>query len=207
MNFWDALFNETPIWGLEASDSAILTAEDFSSKGIKNVLIPGIGYGRNAIPFFKKGINISGIEISQSAINIARKNKFNFPIQWGSVLEMPFNSKMYDGIYCYSLLHLFNKKERNKFLNSCFKQLNINGEMIFVVISTNDKMFGYGEIISENYFKMPNGLSVFFYTPDSIKKEFKDFGLIDFHEINEPIKHLNDKQSLKCFIVKCKKTE
>lgn len=205
MNFWDTLFNDTPIWGFEASDSAILSAKEFYSKGIKNVLIPGVGYGRNAIPFIKKEIKISGIEISQSAINVARKNDLNFPIQLGSVLNMPFNENKYDGIYCYSLLHLFNKKERNQFLNSCFKQLKINGEMIFVVVSVEDRMFGQGKFISENYFNIANGLNLFFYSPKIIEEEFTNFGLINFHEIDEPIKHMIGEPNLKCFSVKCKK--
>jgi len=93
--------------------------EIFKSEGIKNILIPGIGYGRNAKVFFDAGMDITGIEISKSAIVLAGQNGLNFMIHHGSVTAMPFDDKLYDGIFCYALLHLLNKYERRKFLLDC----------------------------------------------------------------------------------------
>ena len=47
--FWEANFMEKhEMWGFEPSPSALLTRDFFVEKAVKNVLIPGIGYGRNA---------------------------------------------------------------------------------------------------------------------------------------------------------------
>jgi len=48
-------------------------------------LIPGIGYGRNAKFFIDNGINITGIEISKTAIDLARQNGLNISIFHGNV--------------------------------------------------------------------------------------------------------------------------
>lgn len=47
--FWESAFIEKQeMWGFEPSKSAVLTKDFFVQKSVKNILIPGIGYGRNA---------------------------------------------------------------------------------------------------------------------------------------------------------------
>ena len=133
--FWENLFDGGAIWGLEPSVSAIKISKEFAKNEYKNILIPGFGYGRNLKPFAEKHISVTGIEISKSAIKQARLFGINIPIHNASVLDMPLDKSTYDGIYCYALLHLFNEVERNLFINSCFNQLKLNGEMVFLVVS------------------------------------------------------------------------
>lgn len=69
--FWESSFIEKQMmWGLEPADSAILAKDFFLEKKVKDILIPGIGYGRNAKIFLDNGINVTGIEISKTAIEI-----------------------------------------------------------------------------------------------------------------------------------------
>lgn len=47
--FWESAFSEKQeMWGLEPAKSAIITKDLFVQEGIKKVLVPGFGYGRNA---------------------------------------------------------------------------------------------------------------------------------------------------------------
>lgn len=72
--FWEETFREKKeMWGLEPAKSAILTKDFFVEHKINDVLIPGIGYGRNAQIFIDSGMNVTGIEISQTAIDLAKK--------------------------------------------------------------------------------------------------------------------------------------
>ena len=205
MNFWDSIFQDGAIWSYEPADSTIFAADYFHKKGIKTILIPGVGYGRNSMPFIEKGIGITGIEISKNAIDTSRKTGLTFPIFHGSILDMPFDYIKYDGIYCYSVLHLLNKNERKLFLTSCYNQLSVGGIMIFVVISTKSNMYELGKFLSNNRYKLNNGLGVYFYNQQSITQEFTDFGLIEYCEIEEPIKHTNNDPPLPCYYVVCKK--
>jgi len=131
--FWESSFIEKQtMWGFEPSDSVIFTKDFFLEKKIKDILIPGIGYGRNAKVFIENGINVTGIEISKTAIELARKSGLDdISIYHGSVTDMPFESKLYDGIFCYALIHLLNNHERKKFIKDCYNQLKPNGYMIF----------------------------------------------------------------------------
>ena len=187
--YWESLFkNEGALWKFEPSDSAAVALELFKSENTKQLLIPGVGYGRNAGLFHENGLTITGIEISKSAIDLARARGLDFKIHHGSVLAMPFDTGMYDAIFCYALIHLLNKKERRQFLKSCYNQLKVNGLMIFVVATKQMSLFGNGKYLSKDRYRISNGLEVFFYDDASITKEFSGFGMLRHCNIFEPIK-------------------
>lgn len=207
--FWDTKFREVKtMWGMQPSDSAILAKDLFKKHDIQDILIPGVGYGRNANIFLQNGIAVTGIEISEYAINMAKNEcKFSFPIYHGSVTKMPFDNKKFDGIFCYAMIHLLNKKERRELIRNCYNQLQPNGYMIFVVVSQKASIFGKGRLLSTNRYEIMTGLKVFFYDLTSAKNEFKDFGLIEIKEIDEPIKHMENEPPLKCIWINCMKTK
>lgn len=204
-DFWNTQFSQSKlIWGGDPSDSAILSASLFKQKGLRKILIPGIGYGRNARAF--EGFDITGIEISSRAIVQARELGFSFPIHLGDVREMSFDNLKYHAIYCYSLLHLFNKKERLNLLRQCYAQLEPAGLMVFVVLSKKNEIYNTGRKTSDNRYLIENGLKIFFYEPHSIRQEFKEFGLIKFIQIEEPIKYQQNQEPLNFWYVVCRKS-
>ena len=204
--FWESSFIENQMmWGFEPSDSAILTKDLFIERKVEDILIPGIGYGRNAKVFIDNGINVTGIEISETAIDLAKKNELDINIFNGSVTDMPFDNKLYDGIFCYALIHLLNKHERDKFIKDCYNQLKPNGYMIFTTISKEAPMFGKGKQLDKDYFEIMEGLKMFFFDSDSIKQEFGEYGLIEFSEVVEPHKNAENKPPFKFIMVKCQK--
>ena len=188
------------MWGFDPAYSAIHTKDFFLKNKVKDILIPGIGYGRNANIFIENGIDVTGIEISETAIKLAKENSPNINIFHGSVNEMPFDNKLYDGIYCYALLHLLNSKEREKFIEDCYNKLKPGGYMIFVTVSKEAFLYGRGKQLGENYFEVSEGMKMFFYDLDSIKEDFKNYGLFELSEIVEA-------NMLKFIIAKCKKNK
>lgn len=56
--------------GFEPSDSAILTKDFFLEKQVKDIFIPGFGYGRNAKAFIDNVRNVTDIEISKTAVKL-----------------------------------------------------------------------------------------------------------------------------------------
>ncbi|WP_407309813.1 class I SAM-dependent methyltransferase [Desulfosporosinus sp. SB140] len=204
--FWESSFIEKQMmWGFEPSDSAILTKDFFLEKKVKDILIPGIGYGRNAKIFLDNRINVTGIEISKTAIDLAEQNGLDIRIYHGSVTDMPFDNKLYDGVFCYGLIHLMNSSERKKLIRDCYSQLRPNGYMIFTAVSKKAPMFGKGKQLSKDRFETMKGVKIFFYDSESIQKEFGKYGLVEFSNIDEPNKHMENKPPVNFIIVKCKK--
>ncbi|MDN5284173.1 MAG: Methyltransferase type 11 [Mucilaginibacter sp.] len=196
--FWESAFGEKQeMWGLEPSNSAVLTKDFFVDKGVKSILIPGIGYGRNAQIFSESGIAVTGIEISKTAIEMAGKHYgTDMIIYHGSVTDMPFDKHQYDGIFCYALIHLLDSGEREKLIRDCYNQLSENGYMVFTVISKEAHTYGQGKLISTDRYEIFDGVQLFFYDRESIQSEFGKSGLFEITEISE---------SQPFFLIKCKK--
>lgn len=192
------------MWGIEAADSAVMAKELFLETKANHILIPGIGYGRNAGVFLESGMKVTGIEISETAIELAKsKMELDLTIHHGSVCDMPFDRELYDGIFSYALIHLLNQRERRKFIRDCFQQLKPGGYMIFVTISLQDAKFGKGRKLSTNRYTSIKGANLFFYDADSIQREFGIYGLIDSREIEEPIKFMPNHPSMKFTMIIC----
>eukprot|EP01012_Entosiphon_sulcatum_P060502 TRINITY_DN85503_c0_g1_i1.p1 TRINITY_DN85503_c0_g1~~TRINITY_DN85503_c0_g1_i1.p1 ORF type:complete len:191 (-),score=24.32 TRINITY_DN85503_c0_g1_i1:99-671(-) len=185
------------MWGLDPALSAVLTKDFFLQQSIKNILIPGIGYGRNAQIFRDNGITVTGIEISNTAIEMAKKHfGEDILIYHGSVTDMPFDKNVYDGIFCYALIHLLDSEERKKLISDCHNQLSDNGYMVFTVISKTANIYGKGKLISANRYEIFEGAQIYFYDQELIKTEFGKFGLFEITEIeeNQPF-----------YLIKCRK--
>lgn len=186
--FWETAFVEKQLmWGLAGTASATRAAERFERAGAKRVLIPGIGYGRNALGFLERGMDVTGIEISGTAIALARAELgLAIPIHHGSVEDMPFDDAQYDGIFCFGLLYLLDTAARAKLLHDCYDQLAPGGHMVFVVISKEAPMYGQGTCIGEDRFERLPNLGMFFYDERSVARELGPFGLVEQTEIDEP---------------------
>ena len=196
--FWEQAFKEKQeMWGFVPAQSAVLTKDFFTQHAVKNVLIPGIGYGRNAQVFIDGGMMVTGIEISQTAIDLAR-NHFgdNLKIFHGSVAEMPFEDNLYDGIFCYALIHLLGHEERAKLIKDCFNQLKENGYMFFTTITKTAPTYRQGTWLSKDRYEMFGGVKMFFYDRQSIQEEFKQAGLFEITEVSE---------NFPFYLVKCQK--
>jgi SAM-dependent methyltransferase len=196
--FWESAFlDKQEMWGFEPAKSAVLARDLFVEHSIQDVLIPGIGYGRNAQIFIEAGMNVTGIEISMTAIEMARKHYGDaMTIFHGSVTDMPFDNRIYDGIFCYALIHLLDEHERKKLIHDCYTQLADNGYMIFTVISTEAPTYGKGTPIGKDRFELFGGIQMFFYTRASIEEEFGDYGLIEIIDV---------KENFPFFLIKCTK--
>lgn len=198
IEFWEKAFKDKQeMWGLEPAKSTLLAKDFFLEKGLKNILIPGIGYGRNAKPFLDAGIQVTGIEISKTAISLANKYFGNdLKIHHGSVTEMPFEDKKYDGIFCYGLIYLLDESERTKLIQDCYNQLSNDGFMIFTAITKNAQTYGQGTLVSKDRFEQFGGVQLFFYDNETIEQEFGKFGLFEVSEVIE---------NYPFYVIKCKK--
>lgn len=196
--FWEDNFIEKQeMWGLEASKSALIARDFFIENSVKNILIPGIGYGRNAQVFIESDITVTGIEISKTAIELATKHfGTDLKIYHGSVTGMPFDNSRYDGIFCYALIHLLDSNEREKLIQDCYGQLSENGFMIFTVITKEAHTYGQGKLISKDRYEIFDGVQMFFYDKASVREEFGQFGLFEIAELDE---------NFPFFMIKCKK--
>jgi SAM-dependent methyltransferase len=99
-------------------------------------------------------MSVTGIEISETAIALARSRLgLEIPIFHGSVTDMPFDQRLYDGIYCFGLVYLLDAHGREKLIRDCYRQLTPGGRMIFTLISKKAPMYGQGPRLGEDWYE------------------------------------------------------
>lgn len=199
-DFWEESFKDKQeMWGFEPARSAVLTSKFFVENGVKTVLIPGIGYGRNARIFRDHGMTVAGIELSQTAIDLAKKHYGDdFKIYYGSVTDMPFDNNRYDGIFCHGLIHLLNADERSKLIRVCYNQLTENGFMVFSTITKEASTYRQGTCVGKDRYEMFGGVKIFFYDRETITQEFSKAGLVEILEVTE---------NYPFYLIKCKRNK
>lgn len=176
------------MWGEAPVRAALFARDYFAARGARDILIPGVGYGRNAKPFLSSGMSVVGIEISETAIELARSELgLDFTIHHGSVEKMPFDDELYDGVFCYGLAYLLGAAGRAKLYADCFRQLRPGGSMIFTLISKRAPMYGQGPKLGEDSYERAPGMPMFFYDEASVARELGAYGITDVSEIDEPV--------------------
>ncbi len=204
--FWEDAFQEKKMmWGEEPITLAIEVAELFQNLGLRKVLIPGFGYGRNAKPFYEKEFEVTGIEISGTAIELARQLwGGEIRVFHGSVEEMPFDQDVYDGIFCHALIHLLDSDQRKKMTQDCHRQLRHGGMMCFTAITKEASTYGVGEKLGTDRYRTKDGVNLYFYDEEAIKKEFGAVGLIEAVMIDVAG---NGKPATRFWKIVCQKSE
>lgn len=202
--FWEDAFQEKQMmWGEESIIVATETSELFKQRGFKTVLIPGFGYGRNGKPFYEKGFEVTGIEISATAITLAHEFLgAEIRVFHGSVADMPFDENVYAGVFCHALIHLLDSPQRAKLLRDCYRQLREGGLMLFTAITKEAGTYGVGEKLGTDWYRTNHGVNLFFYDQDSIQEEFGALGLIEATKIEEGG---NGKPATKFWKIVCEK--
>ena len=188
--YWDKRFKAGgKIWGELPSRTAQYALELFRSANVNSILIPGSGYGRHTKFFSECGFDVTGIEISSVACNLAREFDSLSRFYNASALDMSFDINKYDAIYCFNTLHFFRENDRLIFIQQCENNLNKHGLMFFTVFSEKDSSFGEGREVERNTFESRPGRPAHYFTEDDLKAHFVKYGLVDIGIIEDPENH------------------
>jgi len=191
--YWENRYTvEGKIWGDFPSKSAHTALKLFLANNVKTVLVPGSGYGRNTKLFSASGLDVTGLEISETAYKMANLYDPHSKFYNGTVLDMSFDNHHYDAIYCYNVLHLFRQLERELFLNQCIGKLKERGLVYFVVFSNEESTFGQGQETEPNTFESKPGRPVHYFTETDLRQHFHYFKIIDIGTIQDPENHGGD---------------
>jgi SAM-dependent methyltransferase len=188
--YWDSRFiAEGKIWGDSPSQSAHDALRLFNANHVQSVLVPGSGYGRNTKLFSTTGMDVTGIEISETAYKIALQFDTRTKFYMGSVLDMSFDQTKYDAIYCFNVLHLFRQAERELFLQQCLGRLKPYGFAYFTVFSDDEDTLGQGNRIEPNTFESKPGRPVHYFTDEDLRGHFRDWQILETDTVRDPENH------------------
>lgn len=109
------------------------------NKPIKNVLELGCGTGRITIPLLKKGIKVTGIDLSNDMLEVLREDAAKLPNRYKknlntmhmSVLDMSFNTEFDTVIFPATTICLLTPDERKILFEKVYDALIDGGIFIF----------------------------------------------------------------------------
>ncbi len=189
-DYWDGRFKkEGKIWGDSPSSTAAHAIGLFAKDHVKTILVPGAGYGRNAKAFSDAGFAVTGIELSEEAVDLAKEYAPKVRFYPGSVLDMPFDDKVYDAIYCFNVLHLFRKADRAAFVDKCLSQLKDGGSLYFTVFSEKEPSYGKGAEVEPGTFESKPGRPVHYFTEEELHGQFNKCTVLGSGIVEDPENH------------------
>ena len=188
--YWDTRYsNEGKIWGDNPSLTANLALSLFQKTSVKNILVPGSGYGRHTAFFARAGYDVTGIEISPVAIDMACQYDKSTHFHQASVLEMSSIYGKFDAIYCFNVLHLFLESKRALFIRRCEDRLTQSGLMFFTVFSEKEADYGKGTMVEASTFETRPGRPAHYFTEMDLRSHFARYTIKDIGMIEEPEDH------------------
>ena len=123
--FWNDIYDQgNPAWGKAPANVLEKFINYFPSQA--RVLDIGCGEGRNSVPLSKKGFNVHGIDISQSAINVANSRESSCQFTCADIFHIEFKEK-FDVAIDFGLFHFVPPHLRQSYLDKVFSFLNDGG--------------------------------------------------------------------------------
>lgn len=171
--FWDQRYEkEGKIWGESPSPTAAHALQRFREAGITEILVPGCGYGRNALVFAQEGMCVTGLESSAKALAIARQSSTEIRWVHSSVLDANLGVGAFEGIYAMNLLHLFLAPERKRLIANCRDWLIPGGIACFTVFGDSDSSRGRGREVEADTFESRPGRPAHYFDEDGLRARF-----------------------------------
>lgn len=188
--YWDKRFrDEGKIWGDKPSRTAEYALGLFRKDKTHTLLVPGAGYGRNTKLFSSAGMSVTGVEISPLACKMAGEFDPASRFYNTSSLDMTFIHEVYDGLYCFNVMHLFREKKRHVFIGQCAERTKSGGLLFFTVFSEKEPSYSSGEEVENNTFESKPGRPVHYFTEEDLRQDCSGLDVLETGLLEDPENH------------------
>ncbi len=136
----------------------------------------GCGTGNYAIYLASKGFDVTGVDISLTAIKIAQENAKKKGIRCDFIVadvlgDLKEVKETFDFAYDWELLHHIFPDQRKKYVENVYGRLNSKGQYLSLSFSEKDSQFGG----SGKYRETPLGTLLYFSSEDELRDLFKPY--------------------------------
>ncbi len=171
----DKIYRTVPLtsipWIFETPPRALIELVDNGKVKPCKTIDLGCGTGNNALYLVSRGFDVTGIDISPSAIRIAKENSANKGIKSKFVVADVLGSlseikDVFNFAYDWELLHHIFPEDREKYFKNVYKLLKQGGKYLSVCFSEEDTQFkGSGK-----YHETKVGTILYFSSEEEIRE-------------------------------------
>jgi len=208
MEVWEKTFKKIGYDELKPDENIVKLVPFLKKNKCKNILDLGCGAGRHMVYLGKKGFHMTGLDISNSALNLTekwlKKEKVkNYFLIKHDMTKIPFPNESFDGVISVNTIHHNPLNKIEKTVNEIERVLKKNGLVFITVNSTKDRKFRTGRKIEYNTYATPGSEHLpklkgkvihHFFDREGIERLFSVFKII---KIKEDIRDLNIKRKIK----------
>jgi SAM-dependent methyltransferase len=158
---------------------------------VARVLDLGCGNGSNARFFAQQGYQALGIDISPSAIDIARawfaEEGLTADLRVGSCLELPYEDGFVDVVVSHGVLDHLLPADALTAMAEVHRVLRPGGLCFLTLVAVNDCEYGKGEPAGRNTFILADGyekgLAQHYFDRQDIEALVREFTLLDLRRV------------------------
>ncbi|MBZ7964840.1 class I SAM-dependent methyltransferase [Campylobacter sp. 2457A] len=195
-----------------SSDLVAFVLKNFKKND--QILDLGCGGGRHVKFLAENDFNAYGVDYSANGIKATQElldlYKLKAELKIASVDDIPYEDEKFDGVICYGVLYYNSKEVIEKAAKEIYRVLKKDGIAYMVVRNTNDYRYLNNEKISKyevfidekdalKSASKENGMKMYFFDKDEVRRIFCDFGQIEINSIK--ISYANDSFADENFLV------
>jgi len=141
----DNLRKDQRILAAPPSRCAEIAATEFLKRGKRRLLDLACGVGRDTFHLEKRGLSVTGVDASLNGSRVAHATRSalqaNAHFAVADARHLPFANGLFDGIYCFGLLHEFTGGHREadveKVVSEARRVLSDRGVLVLTVLAGN----------------------------------------------------------------------
>lgn len=143
----------------------------------KTMVDLGCGNGRDTLYFAGLGLQMTAIDLSDSAITLLKQQPIpHVSFVCGDFVQQPApHGERYDYVYSRFTIHSINQQQERVLLRSLYQTLNSGGKFFIEVRSIHDPLFGKGEALERNAYFYDNHYRRFIVL-EELKAELQEYG-------------------------------
>ena len=143
----------------------------------------GCGDGKTLSALIASGFKVTGIDVSPSAIKLARKKTGRkAKLVVGDVCALPFSAGAFNAVVTIHVLDHLSNVERKKAIVEIERVLKKGGLVFFQGFSCGDFRFGNGVLVEKNTFRRKNNVWYHYFSVAEVKRLFKGFKVVELRE-------------------------
>jgi SAM-dependent methyltransferase len=167
-------------WNIEEPPQALVELIEGGKVRSCKALDLGCGIGNHAVYLATKGFDVTGVDISPTAIGVAQENSCKKGVRCHFIVadvlgDMKEVKEAFDFAYDWELLHHVFPEQREKYVQNVYTKLNSNGRYLSVCFSEQNPQFGG----SGKYRKTSLGTVLYFSSEDELRALFEPYFHID----------------------------
>ena len=187
---FDKIYSEGAVWTESIPPRELVDLVESGKVKPCKVLDIGCGEGFYSVYLASKGFDVTGIDISETAIRMAKENaiKQNVKINFFAldVIDLEKINDKFDFIFEWAILHHILPEKRQKYVENIKVLLNNGGKYLSVCFNIQNSDFGAKNkevrIIPEGA-KMPAGTKLYYSSFEKMKQLFEQ----NFHIIESKL--------------------